>query len=141
MSQTIDFVGLFLLNVGPSVYPVDRVPAGNIVGIIGLQDYVLKSATLSNSLHCRPLNNMTFQSKPMVRVAVEPRRHQDLKQFEEGLQRLYQYDPVVEIGMAGSSNGGGELRQHTITCLGELHLEQCLKSLTERFAKYVQQCL
>ena len=57
-------------------------------------------------------------------------------QFEDALQKLYQYDydPVVEIDMDAMSNGCGGLRQHTITCLGELHLEQCLKSLTERFS-------
>ena len=65
----------------------------------------------------------------MVRVAVEPRRHQDLLQFEDALQKLYQYDPVVEIDMDAMPHGCGGLGQHTITCLGELHLEQCLKSL------------
>ena len=39
-----------------------------------------------------------------------------------------QFDPVVEVGVDDSG-------QHTMTCLGELHLEQCLKTLVERFTK------
>jgi ribosome assembly protein 1 len=114
--------------LGPSVYPVDEVPAGNIVGIIGLEDHVLKTATLSSTWMCRPMKAITFQAKPMVRVAVEPLSHKDLPKLESGLQSLYQYDPVVEVGIDDSG-------QHIMTCLGELHLELCLKTLAERFAK------
>ena len=114
--------------LGPSVFPVEEVPAGNIVGIIGLEGLVLKTATISSTWACNPMKAITFQAKPMVCVAVEPISHRDLSRFESGLQSLYQYDPVVEIGV--DENG-----QHTLTCLGELHLEQCLKALTERFAK------
>ena len=73
---------------------------------------------------------ITFQAKPVVRVAVEPLSHKDLSRLELGLQSLYQFDPAVEVGVDESG-------QHTVTCIGELHLEQCLKSLTERFARYL----
>lgn len=114
--------------LGPSVYAVEEVPAGNIVGIIGLEGLVLKTATICSTWACNPMKAITFQAKPMVCVAVEPTSHRDLSRFEAGLQSLFQYDPVVEIGV--DENG-----QHTLTCLGELHLEQCLKALSEKFAK------
>jgi hypothetical protein len=41
------------------------------------------------------------------------------------------FDLNVQIGV-------DDLGQSTITCLGELHLELCLKALSEKFAKYVQ---
>jgi ribosome assembly protein 1 len=88
----------------------------------------IKTATINNNWLSIPLKAMTFQSKPMLKVAVEPLSHKDLKSIENGLHLLYQYDPAVEIGM--EDNG-----QHTMTCLGELHLDQCVKALTERFAK------
>ncbi len=127
----------FYICLGPSVFPTESVPAGNIVGIVGLQHadsgtknlMVSKSATISSSVKLCPLEPMTFQSKPMVRVAVAPKTHNDLEMFEFGLRQLYAYDPVVEIEVDPASG------QHTITCLGELHLEQCVKSLSERFAK------
>ena len=92
---------------------------------------IMKTATVSSTWKMFPLRNMTFQSKPMVRVAVSPKSHTELVRFEQGLEQLYLYDPVVEIGI--DENTG----EHTITCLGELHLEQCLKSLSKRFAKLV----
>jgi ribosome assembly protein 1 len=127
-SQGMDKIGCYVL-LGPSVFPAENVGAGNIVGIVGLEDYILKTATISDSWACYPLKAITFQSKPMLKVAVEPASsHKDLRKLEVGLQSLYQFDPVVEIGV--DDNG-----QHTMTCLGELHLDQCVKALIERFAK------
>ncbi len=120
-------VGMYIM-LGPSVFPVEEVAAGNIVGIIGLEGFVLKTATLSSTWACHPMRAITFQAKPMVQVAVEPLSFADLRRLEHGLQSLYQFDPVVEIGVDDSG-------QNTIMCLGELHLEQCVKALTERFAK------
>ena len=64
----------------------------------------------------------------MVRVAIEPKFYNDLYKLENGLKLLYQYDPAVEIFLDESG-------QHTISCLGELHLELCIKTLQDRFAK------
>jgi ribosome assembly protein 1 len=72
------------------VYPVEEVSAGNIVGIVGLEGLVLKTATLASTWACDPLRAITFQAKPMVCVAVEPLSHRDLPKLEAGLQRLYQ---------------------------------------------------
>ena len=126
-------IGLYLC-FGPSFKAVGSMPAGNIVGIIGLERYILKTGTLSSSFYCPPMRAITFQAKPILRVAVEPRRHQDLGALERGLRGLYQYDPVVEVAMEPTG-------QYTISCLGELHLELCLKALRERFAKYVWFCI
>lgn len=84
--------------LGPSIQSVESVPAGNIVAIYGLDQYVLKSGTLTSSLFCYPMTAITFQAKPMLQVAIEPTHHINLKQIEIGLQKLYQYDPVVEVG-------------------------------------------
>ena len=119
--------GLYLC-LGPSVTPVDEVSAGNIVAIVGIDQIVLKTATICTTWAAAPLKPMVFQAKPMVRVAVEPKSHTHLSRLEQGLAMLYQYDPAVEINLDASG-------QHTLSCLGELHLEQCLKSLAERFAK------
>jgi ribosome assembly protein 1 len=119
--------GLYIC-LGPSAYPVDKVYAGNIVGIIGLEEHVFKSGTLCSTWATLPMKAITFQAKPMVRVALEPLSHFDLPKLEKGLRSLYQYDPVVEVGVDDSG-------QHTMTCLGELHLELCLKTLIDKFAK------
>lgn len=98
------------------------------MALYGLDGIILKTATLSTTWLCNPLRGITFQAKPIVRVAVEPSNHNDLTKLEKGLGLLYQFDPAVEVGL--ESNG-----QHTVACLGELHLEQCIKHLSEKFAK------
>ena len=122
-------IGLYAC-LGPSVMPIERASAGNIVALVGLDPYLLKTATLCSSWACDPLRAITFQARPMVRVAVEPKLHTDLPKLERGLKSLYQYDPAVEVGVDDAG-------QHIMSCLGELHLEQCVKSLTDKFAKYV----
>jgi ribosome assembly protein 1 len=117
------------LFFGPSVHPVDEVPAGNIVGIVGIADLVLKTGTLSSSWLSPALKSMTFQAKPIVRVAVEPKNYYDLAALEKGLNLLYQYDPAVEIGVDAATG------QHTMACLGEIHQEQCVKYLADKFAR------
>jgi len=123
-SQTL---GLYLC-LGPSYAPIDAAYAGNIVGILGLEEHVLKTATLTSTWACQPMRAMTFQAQPMLRVALEPNTYTDLMKLEKGLKMLHQFDAVVEIGI-------DERGQHTMTCLGELHLEHCLKALIERFAE------
>lgn len=44
-----------------------------LLGIGGLQDFVLKSATLSTSPACPPFTPLNFEATPIVRVAVEPK--------------------------------------------------------------------
>lgn len=107
-------LGIYLC-FGPSVMPVDEVPAGNIVGIVGIADHVLKTGALSSTWLSPTMEAMTFQAKPIVRVAVEPLNYFDLHKLEAGLKLLYQYDPAVDIGVDTTSG------QHTMACLGEIH--------------------
>ncbi|POM73551.1 Elongation factor Tu GTP-binding domain containing hypothetical protein [Phytophthora palmivora] len=120
------------MMMGRDLHKLDRVPAGNIVGIVGLQEHVLKTATLSSTLACPSLTKMPYQAKPIVRVAVEPEDPRNFGALEAGLQRLYRSDPTVEVHVQ-------ETGEHVIVALGELHLERCIKDLKERFAKVAVQ--
>ncbi|KAE8985442.1 Elongation factor-like GTPase 1 [Phytophthora fragariae] len=120
------------MMMGRDLHKLDRVPAGNIVGIVGLQEHVLKTATLSSTLACPSLTKMPYQAKPIVRVAVEPEDPRNFSALEAGLQRLYRSDPTVEVHVQ-------ETGEHVIVALGELHLERCIKDLKERFAKVAVQ--
>ncbi|CEG35619.1 elongation factor tu gtp-binding domain-containing [Plasmopara halstedii] len=125
------FIKLYMM-MGRDLHKLDRVPAGNIVGIVGLQEHVLKTATLSSSLSCPSLTQMPYQAKPIVRVAVEPEDPRNFEALEAGLQRLYRSDPTVEVHVQ-------ETGEHVIVALGELHLERCMKDLKERYAKVALQ--
>ncbi|KAG7381392.1 Elongation factor-like GTPase 1, partial [Phytophthora boehmeriae] len=120
------------MMMGRDLLELDRVPAGNIVGIVGLQEHVLKTATLSSTLACPSLTKMPYQAKPIVRIAVEPEDPRNFGALEAGLQRLYRSDPTVEVHVQ-------ETGEHVIVALGELHLERCIKDLKDRFAKVAVQ--
>lgn len=48
-------------------------PVLSCQGIGGLEEYVLKSATLSSSPTCSPFTPLNFEAMPIVRVAIEPK--------------------------------------------------------------------
>ena len=59
--------------MGRELEIIDQVPCGNIVAIGSLENLVLKSATLSNTLFCPSFTSMYLQTSPIVRVAIEPK--------------------------------------------------------------------
>merc|ERR1719454_1024320 len=107
---------------------VTDVPAGNLCGLVGVDQYLLKSGTISTSEDTHPFHTMKFSVAAVVRVAVEPKRAQDLPKLVEGLKRLSKSDPLVQCSTAKTG-------EHIIAGAGELHLEICLKDLKEQYMK------
>eukprot|EP00062_Callorhinchus_milii_P002386 gi/632938518/ref/XP_007905275.1/ PREDICTED: elongation factor Tu GTP-binding domain-containing protein 1 [Callorhinchus milii] len=118
---------LYLL-MGRELEKLEEVPVGNVLGIGGLQDYVLKSATLSTSPACPPFTPLNFEATPIVRVAVEPKHPSEMLQLVRGMRLLNQADPCVEVLVQ-------ETGEHVLVTAGEVHLQRCLDDLRERFAK------
>ncbi|EWC48181.1 hypothetical protein DRE_02285 [Drechslerella stenobrocha 248] len=118
------------LMMGRELVALEKVPAGNVFGIGGLEGKVLKNATLcSTNIGGVNLASVAgMGAAPIVRVALEPKNPSQLPQLIKGLKLLEQADPCVEYLV--QSNG-----EHVILTAGELHLERCLKDLRERFAK------
>ncbi|CAM9477028.1 unnamed protein product [Heterosigma akashiwo] len=121
------YLPLFLM-MGSSLLPVEQVQAGNLVAIAGIEKHILKCGTLSSTPYCPGFKAIALQAKPMVRVAVGANNSRDLPALENGLRQLYQADPAVECSLTRSG-------EHIIAALGELHMEQCLKDLRERYAR------
>jgi elongation factor 2 len=103
------------------------VPAGNTVAMVGIDQYLTKSGTLTDTPDTFPLISMKFSVSPVVRVAVEPKNPSELPKLVEGLKRLSKSDPLVHISIVESTG------EHIIAGAGELHLEICLKDLQEDF--------
>ena len=59
--------------MGRELEPINQVPCGNIVAIGGLENLILKSATLSSTIFCPSFSSMHMQTSPIVRVAIEPK--------------------------------------------------------------------
>jgi elongation factor 2 len=103
-------------------------PAGNMCGLVGVDQFILKNATICTNEEAHIFNTMKFSVSAVVRVAVEPKSAQDLPKLVEGLKRLSKSDPLVSI--LTSKTG-----EHIIAGAGELHLEICLKDLQEQYMK------
>ena len=86
---------LYLL-MGRELETLDSVPAGNVLGIGGLESHVLKSATISNTVACPPFTALPIEARPIVRVAVEPVHPADMPVLARGMRLLNQADPCVE---------------------------------------------
>lgn len=116
-----------VLMMGGKVDPIDDVPAGNILGLVGIDQFLLKSGTLTTSETAHNLKVMKFSVSPVVRRSVEVKNAQDLPKLVEGLKRLSKSDPCVLTMITESG-------EHVVAGAGELHLEICLKDLEEDHA-------
>merc|ERR1719259_181819 len=113
--------------MGRYIEAIDDVPAGNLVGLVGVDQYLVKTGCISTFEHAHNMKQMKFSVSPVVRVAVRCKNPADLPKLVEGLKRLSKSDPMVQI----FSEESGE---HIIAGAGELHLEICLKDLEEDHA-------
>lgn len=111
-----------VLMMGRFVEPIDDCPAGNIVGLVGIDQFLLKSGTLTTYESAHNLKVMKFSVSPVVQVAVEVKNANDLPKLVEGLKRLSKSDPCVLTYMSESG-------EHIVAGTGELHLEICLQDL------------
>jgi len=116
-----------ILMMGRYTEPIEDVPAGNILGLVGIDQFLLKSGTLTTSETAHNLKVMKFSVSPVVQRSVEVKNANDLPKLVEGLKRLSKSDPCVLTYI----NESGE---HVVAGAGELHLEICLKDLEEDHA-------
>ena len=116
-----------VLMMGRYQEAVDDMPCGNVVGLVGVDKYIVKSATVcDDGENPYPLRDMKYSVSPVVRVAVEAKNPADLPKLVEGLKRLSKSDPLVICSIEESG-------EHIVAGAGELHLEICLKDLQEDF--------
>ncbi|KAK2138162.1 hypothetical protein NP493_8486g00003 [Ridgeia piscesae] len=116
-----------ILMMGRYMEPIEDVPCGNICGLVGVDQFLVKTGTISTYDLAHNLKVMKFSVSPVVRVAVECKNAADLPKLVEGLKRLAKSDPMVQCSIEESG-------EHIIAGAGELHLEICLKDLEEDHA-------
>jgi len=117
-----------VLMMGRYVEQLADCPCGNIIGLVGVDSYLLKAGTITTFATAHNIVGMKYSVSPVVRVAVECTNASDLPKLMEGLKRLAKSDPLVQCFTAPTG-------EHIIAGAGELHLEICLKDLKEDFMK------
>jgi len=113
--------------MGRYIEPIPEVPCGNICGLVGVDQFLVKGGTISTYKEAHNMKVMKFSVSPVVRVAVECMNPSELPKLVEGLKRLSKSDPMVQCTIEESG-------EHIIAGAGELHLEICLKDLEEDHA-------
>lgn len=91
--------------MGRYVEPIEDVPCGNIVGLVGVDQFLVKTGTITTFEHSHNMRVMKFSVSPVVRVAVEAKNPADLPKLVEGLKRLAKSDPMVQVRWGVDSPG------------------------------------
>jgi len=116
-----------ILMMGRYTEAIEDVPSGNICGLVGVDQFLVKTGTITTFKDAHNMKVMKFSVSPVVRIAVEPKNPADLPKLVEGLKRLAKSDPMVQCIIEESG-------EHIVAGAGELHLEICLKDLEEDHA-------
>jgi len=117
-----------VLMMGRATERIADVPCGNTVALVGVDQYLLKSGTITTLEDAHNIADMKYSVSPVVKVAVKAKDGKDLPKLVEGLKKLSKSDPLVIC----TTEESGE---HVIAGCGELHVEICLKDLREEYAQ------
>lgn len=117
-----------VIMMGKNIEAVPVVPCGNTIGLVGVDQYLLKNGTITDNDNAFTIRAMKYSVSPVVRVAVQPKNASELPKLIEGLKRMAKSDPLVQVTTAESG-------ENIVAGCGEMHLEICIKDLIEEYAK------
>merc|ERR1712127_605642 len=117
-----------VLMMGRTTEQIQDVPCGNTVALVGVDQYLLKSGTLTTLDTAHNIADMKYSVSPVVKVAVKVRDGKELPKLVDGLKKLSKSDPLVICSIEESG-------EHIVAGCGELHIEICLKDLRDEYAQ------
>jgi len=115
-----------VLMMGKKTEDVLNVPCGNTCALVGVDQCLIKQGTISDHALAQTIKSMKYSVSPVVRIAVKPKNAADLPKLVEGLKKMAKSDPLVQVISTDT--------EHIICGCGELHLEICIKDLTEDYS-------
>ena len=118
-----------VLMMGRKTEFVPDVPCGNTCALVGVDQYLTKTGTISDSETAHNIRVMKYSVSPVVRVAVKPKNQADLPKLIAGMQRLSKSDPLV---LCINDEETGE---NIIAGSGELHVEICINDLVNEYCQ------
>ncbi|MFH0889558.1 MAG: elongation factor EF-2 [Candidatus Aenigmatarchaeota archaeon] len=110
-------IQLVTIYKGIQRIPVDEVVAGNIAGLVGLQD-AFSGETICDPLDIiEPFEELKHLFEPVVTKAIEPESTKDLSKLIDFLRQLHREDPTIQVKI------NQETGEYLVSGLGELHLD------------------
>jgi len=117
-----------VIMMAGKVEAVPDVPCGNTVGLVGVDQYLLKQGTIATAEDAHNIRVMKYSVSPVVRVAGDVKNASDLPKMIEGMKKLSQSDNMV---LCINNEQTGE---NIICGSGELHVELCINDLQDTYA-------
>lgn len=105
---------------GDSAESLEEARAGTVVGLVGIDPYILQNATLSSTGTAFNIKPMRFSSEAIVQVSVAPEMTDGLPKLVEALKRLQKQNAGVNAWVE-------ETGDHILAATGEWHLDCMLK--------------
>ncbi len=115
-------IGIYM---GPDRVNVEKVPAGNIVALVGMKEANVGDTISENMIE--PFDRITHHSKPVVTKAIEAKDSRDTAKLINAFRDLTKSDPTVvaEINQ--------ETGEHLVSGMGELQLETIETKIKDDF--------
>jgi elongation factor 2 len=93
---------------------VEKVPCGNILGLVGIKAFVGETITMEPD---EPFEDITHIFEPVITKAIESKKPSELAKLVEVLRIVAKEDPTVKVQL------NEETGENLISGMGELHLE------------------
>jgi hypothetical protein len=93
-----------VLMMGGKVEAIEDVPAGNICGLVGVDQFLVKTGTITTFKEAHNMKVMKFSVSPVVRVAVEPKNPADLPKLVEGMHNFFYINTGIFFSLNKSFN-------------------------------------
>mgnify|MGYP003587639116 CR=1 FL=1 len=117
-----------VVMMGRKTEPLPEVPCGNTCALIGIDENLVKTGTISDHPEAYNIRIMKYSVSPVVRVAIQPKNPSELPKLVAGMQRLAKSDPLV-VCINDEETG-----ENIIAGSGELHVEICINDLVNEYA-------
>ncbi len=117
------------LYMGPTREVADRIVAGNILAVLGL-DKARSGETVVDVKYkdeMAPFERLHYVSEPVVTIAVEPKSTRDLPKLIDALHKMSIEDPNLVIKI------NEETGEYLLSGMGPLHLEIALTLMKENY--------
>lgn len=118
-----------VVMMGRKAEQLQSVPCGNTCALIGIDEALIKTGTISNHVDAHNIRSMKYSVSPVVRVAIKPKNPSELPKLISGMQRLAKSDPLV-VCINDEETG-----ENIIAGSGELHVQICISDLVKEFGQ------
>ncbi len=117
------------LYMGPVREVADRIVAGNILAVLGLDKARAGETVVDLKFKdvMAPFERLHYVSEPVVTIAVEPKNTRDLPKLIEALRRMSIEDPNLVVRI------NEETGEYLLSGMGPLHLEIALTLMKENY--------